>query len=289
MFAAAIEEASRYTRPLHFIDRFYGSTAVRPGAATLFFVNDEGVAVTCKHVAQLLLQSEGLRQRYTAFKEERKGIADAAAVEALAQRHGLGAGQTCELWVQLMGCAESFAGVNIIFHPRYDLAILKLQQPVNLQYTGYARFCSDMRTVRQGDFLCRLGFPFPEFNNFRYNEGQDGIEWTTGGQTTSPSFPIEGMVTRFLSDGQVYGLELSTPGLRGQSGGPLFSADGRVCGMQFATGHLHLGFDMKDKELLANGEKIVATNQPFLHVGQCIHAGIIKAFLGEQGIRYHEA
>ena len=289
MFTAAIEEASQYTRPMHFIDRYYGSTTVRPGAATFFFVNEEGVAVTCKHVAQFLVQSEQLRQRFSTFREQKANVKDAAQLEALARSHGFTPEQSCELYIQLMGCAQSFSGVNIIFHPKYDLAILKLQQPVNLQYTGFARFCSDMSTIKQGSFLCRLGFPFPEFNNFRYNEAQDGIEWTSTGITGSPSFPIEGMVTRFMSDGQIYGIELSTPGLRGQSGGPLFNAAGHVCGMQFATAHLHLGFDMKEKEVIAGGEKIVATNQPFLHVGQCIHADVITAFLGEHGIRYHLA
>jgi hypothetical protein len=81
---------------------------------------------------------------------------------------------------------------------------------------------------------------------------------------------------------------LSTPGLKGQSGGPLFTKEGIVCGMQFATNHLHLGFDMKNKEVISNGEKIRITNQPCLHVGYCIHANIIKQFLQEHGVKYYE-
>jgi hypothetical protein len=34
-------------------------------------------------------------------------------------------------------------------------------------------------------------------------------------------------------------LEMSTLGLMGQSGGPLFDTEGKICGMQFATNHLH--------------------------------------------------
>jgi hypothetical protein len=37
MFASAIERAAKFTRPIHTIHRFFGSTQVHPGAATLFF------------------------------------------------------------------------------------------------------------------------------------------------------------------------------------------------------------------------------------------------------------
>ena len=123
-----------------------------------------------------------------------------------------------------------------------------------VHYSGYARFAKDETGIKQGKFLCRLGFPFPEFTNYIFNKDTDDIEWTNTGVNVSPRFPIEGMVTRFLVDQQhgLYGIELSTPGLRGQSGGPLFDRNGTVYGMQFSTKHLHLGFDMVDKEIMVN-------------------------------------
>ena len=104
--------------------------------------------------------------------------------------------------------------------------------------------------------LCRLGFPFPEFSNFQFNAEKNQLEWTSNGVARSPRFPIEGMLTRFLGDQnkKIYGIELSTPGLRGQSGGPLFDEMGRIVGMQSRTKHLHLGFDIEDKEIVAHGK-----------------------------------
>jgi S1-C subfamily serine protease len=97
------------------------------------------------------------------------------------------------------------------------------------------------------------------------------------------------MLTRHIQgDKEIAGIELSTPGLRGQSGGPLFDKEGTVCGMQSSTNHLHLGFDMKNFEYNLNGVKIKVTNQPFLHVGHCIHVDIIKKFLLENKIRFYE-
>ena len=180
----------------------------------------------------------------------------------------------------------SFRSIN---HPKYDLAILMFENFKNPLYQSYARFIKDTAILKQGEFLCRVGFPFPEFTQYKYNQGSDDIEWTDVNLVNVPIFPIEGMLTRNLSDGnRIFGLELSTPGLRGQSGGPLFNKEGLICGMQSATNHLHLGFDMKNYEYKSGGKTIRVTNQPFLHVGNCIHPDIIKEFLTENNVKFYE-
>lgn len=68
MFERAVKLASKFTRSLHTITRAYGTNDVEPGAATLFFVNDEGWALTCKHVTDLLVQSGAINQTYENFK-----------------------------------------------------------------------------------------------------------------------------------------------------------------------------------------------------------------------------
>jgi hypothetical protein len=72
MFQAAIEKVAAFTRPIHTILRTYGGKQIIPGAATLFFVNEEGYAVTCKHVIQLLAASDKLTKNYRAFAPIRK-------------------------------------------------------------------------------------------------------------------------------------------------------------------------------------------------------------------------
>ena len=54
--------------------------------------------------------------------------------------------------------------------------------------------------VQQGVQAFRLGYPFPEFTNYRYNKDLDDIEWTTEGRQASPAFPIDGIVTRQIGD-----------------------------------------------------------------------------------------
>jgi len=72
--------------------------------------------------------------------------------------------------------------------------------------------------------------PFPEFTNYGYDPISDTIVWTESGQESSPRFPIDGMLTRHVGDtsGKIIAFELSTPGIRGQSGGTAFDTEGRV-------------------------------------------------------------
>ncbi|MGE5519784.1 MAG: trypsin-like peptidase domain-containing protein [Candidatus Dadabacteria bacterium] len=294
MFIQAIEDVARYTMPIHTIERSYGSDHVRAGAATLFFVNEEGVAITCKHVAGLIPFSDSLSKKFQEFRQKRqqlvKGTNYNKKVRELQQQYGFDQNPLCELLVRL-NCVEAFDGVEVIPHPKYDLSIVRLINPRNLLYSSHARFLKNGSDAKQGAFLCRLGFPFPEFRNYEYNFSTDSINWTAHGNAGTPRFPIEGMLTRHLADEQgIFGIEMSTPGLKGQSGGPLFDQHGTVYGMQFATNHLHLGFDMKNQEVIANGEKVrIANYQPFLHVGLCIHVDVIKNFLREKNIRFYEA
>jgi len=293
MFVKAIEEVSKFTRPIHTISRNYNEKIVSPGAATLFFVNEIGCAVTCKHIVELIRDRININAHYENFRKEKVAIGKNKynqRIKELEAKYNYKEGTMVQLNELFVGCTTE-PGFNYrwIDHPKHDLSIIILENFKNPAYQSHAVFAKDTSILKQGKYLCRLGFPFPEFTNFQYNETTDNIEWTTNGQVETPRFPIEGMLTRHLVDeGKIVGIELSTPGLRGQSGGPLFDEQGSICGMQSRTNHLHMGFDMKNFEYKTGGRTIKVTNQPFLHVGHCIHADIIKEFLVENNIKFYE-
>jgi S1-C subfamily serine protease len=66
-------------------------------------------------------------------------------------------------------------------------------------------------------------------------------------------------------------IETSTPGLRGQSGGPIFDTQGTIWGIQVKTSHYPLGFNQKDQ---------------FLNAGLGVHPSTLFGLFNEAGIGF---
>ena len=287
MFVEAIQKVAGFTRAIHSISRNFGSQKVERGAATLFFVNEEGWALTCKHVAQWLTQADSINKRFLQYKTESKTL-NTLQRKALAKKLVLDENKTSEMLVTFVDSVDRISNIRFFLHPEYDLALLKFEGFEKILYSGGPVFLQDDQAAQPGQMLCRLGFPFPEFSNFQLNADNDALEWTKVGQARSPRFPIEGMLTRFLGgkNGKIHGIEMSTPGLRGQSGGPLFDTEGRIVGMQSRTKHLHLGFDIEDKEVVAHGKVKKVNDYAFIHLGECVHVSVIKEFMTQNGVKF---
>jgi len=293
MFVDAIEGAVQYTRAIHSISRVWGSTTVVPGTASLFLVNADGWALTCKHVANQLAVADQLLAKFTAFKTERTQLPDGKKrrkqIRGLEHKYGYSNGVPVEMYNNFVNCVEGPLQLQAHLHPSLDVALLKFSNYTKLGVTRFPVFAQQGDGLKQGKFICRLGFPFPEFTNFEYEGSTDLIRWTNTGRSDTPRFPIEGLVTRHvIGPNGIVGFELSTPGLRGQSGGPAFDLEGRVWGMQAATNHLDLDFDV-DVDVLRNGQKRHVRDSAFLHVGRCIHVDVLKEFMRDKGVGFQEA
>jgi S1-C subfamily serine protease len=289
MFVKAIQDVAKFTRAIHSISRNFGSSQIQKGSATLFFVNRDGYALTCKHVAQWISQADQINHRYSNFQTQSKELG-AGQRHALAKKLGLHADQTSEMRITFVDCVDKISNLKFHLHPIYDLALIKFEGFDKILFPDTPVFQKDESAIQPGAMLCRLGFPFPEFSNFGLDQNSQTLVWTKEGNARSPRFPIEGMLTRFLGDnsGKVYGMELSTPGLRGQSGGPLFDSEGKIFGMQSRTKHLHLGFDIEEKDIIAHGKAKKVNDYAFIHLGECIHVSVIKEFLRQHHVDFEE-
>ncbi len=78
-------------------------------------------------------------------------------------------------------------------------------------------------------------------------------------------------------------VETSSPGLRGQSGGPIFDVNGHICALQSRTVHHQLGFS----PVVKVGHREVNEHQ-FLNVGIGTHVEEITAFLDKHKISYNK-
>ena len=292
MFVEAIDKAARFTRPIHSIVRNYGSDVVQPGTSTLFFINKDGWALTCRHVAELLGASEQIGQRRELFRQELTKRAGEKKLKQLKQelqkKYGFVGPVPYEVYNSFIGCIDGELNCRIELHPTLDVALIHFEKG-KILCDEFPVFAKDGTGLKQGKLICRLGFPFPEFTNYSYDTATDATQWTQTGRVASPRFPLEGMVTRHLaaSDGTVVGFEMSTPGLRGQSGGPAFDSEGRVWGMQSATNHLDLDFDV-NVEVLRQGKKTRVRDSAFLHVGHCVHVDVLKAFMRQHSVAFQE-
>lgn len=293
MFVKAIEEVGGYTKAIHMLVRVWGATRIVPGSATLFFVNSDGWALTCAHVAQQLIDGQKVAAKFAKFREERSQIpADKNqrnAINQLEKRHGIKPGEVVEIHTRLVDCIDGAPNdIDIKLHPALDLALLHFKG-VRVLATNYPVFGKNGEDLKQGMSICRLGFPFPEFTNYGYNQATDTVGWTNEGQEHTPRFPIDGMLTRHVADasGDIIAFELTTPGIRGQSGGPAFGTDGRVWGMQSLTRHLDLDFDI-DVEVQRGTKVKRVQDSAFLHAGGCIHVDQLKKFMREHGVQFKE-
>lgn len=293
MFVESIEKVAAFTRPIHTISRNYGSDIVIPGASTLFFVNADGWALTCAHVARLLPVADQIGKKYQDFKGEldvnRGKMKEKKILKMLEQKYEYNKKVTVELKNRFMNCIEGGLNLKATFHEKYDIALLKFSNYQKLLCETFPVFPKETTDLKQGKSLCRLGFPFPEFTNFTYNVDKDCLEWNEAGRRNTPCFPIDGMVTRLIryDSGETMGFEMSTAGLRGQSGGPAFDIAGKIWGMQSQTGHLDLNFDV-DQEVMRNGIPKRVRDSAFLHVGKCIHVDALKDFMRSKGVQFAE-
>lgn len=297
MFVKAIEEIQKFTRPVHTIIRHYHNDFIQPDAATLFFVNEDGVAITCKHVLNVLIQEEQINAHFENFRKERHllgtkqdGKYKKKIKELEAKYNFTQPDSVAQLKNIVSSCFDKIT-FDYFAHPTLDLAILKFKDFKDKHYSSYATFIKDTSQIKPGRTLCRFGFPFAEFTNYEYDTLNDDIHFTATGNMSSPSFPIDGIITRQVStDGKkIIGIEMSTPGLRGQSGGPLFDANGLVYGLQSETIHFHLGFNEKKVEIITKGKKSNVINDTFFNAGRCVHVDCIKEFLTDNKVKFYEA
>lgn len=294
MFVQAIEKVIQFTRPIHSISRTYRSSVVQAGASSLFFVNADGWAFTCGHVAKHIVISAQVLRRKMEFEKAMikvpAGKTKKKWKKELERKYKLTSNETYEIYNNFINCVEGRLNAEIKIHKEIDVALIRFKDYSKLLCNNFPVFVKDDSFVKAGRSVCRIGYPFAEFKNYEYDKEKDRIKWTMEGRTDTPFFPIDGMVTRQVigKENKLIEFELSTPGLRGQSGGPAFDMEGRIVGMQAATAHLDMNFDI-EQDVFREGRKKEVKDYAFLHVGRCIHVCILKEFMREHGVRFEEA
>ena len=288
MFSTALREAEKYTIPV-ITSKFLDNGTFSCGLGSAIVVNDEGWIVTAAHIAQDILAFGTHQVEMAEHKKQCQLIESNPSLTPKAKRKQIGAIPKNPLWV--VSQATLWDGQNNASVPKFmmdlmaDIAIGQIVPFDKQRITGYAVFKNPGEPMPRGTSLCRLGFPFHDI--------QATYDQTTGQFTLGPNvlpvplFPNEGIHTRIIKmnspDGKktVNFIETSSPGLRGQSGGPIFDRDGNIWAIQSRTQSFMLGFSPTIKQ----GNKEIVEHQ-FMHVGWGSHAGEVVRMLQDFKVKF---
>ena len=280
MFADACEKAAKFVRPVIISTRNHEG-AVEAGCATFFVINDEGWIVTAGHIYDSFV-------RYQSYQERIKEVDDLNRKYSLRKGSSENEIKYDPSWLTNHSFWWGWDGVrltNVYVNRQIDIAIGKLE-PFDPAWIKEYPVFRDPDTLRPGTSLCRLGFPFVEAAS-EYDEDTKSFRIKKG-VLPMPLFPNEGMHTRNVFKGKskdgnydLLYVETSTPGLRGQSGGPIYDKDCEICAVQVQTAHLPLGFH----PTIEYEGKTVVENQ-FLNVGLGVHVKTLLSILDDRKIKY---
>lgn len=257
MFADAIELAGAYTQPLVVSTRTADRT-VQCSIGTFILLNADGWALTAGHMMDALRTMEVQKQ-------------DAESVVAPGRLT-----HVSHWWG-----ADGVAMTDIRVDLDRDLALARLTGLDTTAVRSFPIFGQPATALRPGDALCRLGFPLHQASA-TFDE-KTGTFSLAPGVTPIPRFPLDGIYTRdairenSATHRKVRFLETSSPGLRGQSGGPIFDTQARIWAIQSSTIHLPLGFS--PEVTASDGSR--AVEHQFINLGLGCHVDEVLGFLGD--------
>jgi hypothetical protein len=280
MFVKALEHAIKFTRPLIIVKKLY-SGKIELTCGTFFVINPEGWALTASHMLQFAKEAKMHEKQIEEFETKLGIIKDNYSLNSKQRRQKLQEFNRHPDWIvdytawwgkDDIDIEESVYGSN-----ETDLALVKLTNFDSDDYHAYPTFLDPSDNLTPGTSVCRLGFPFPSINA-NYDEQAETINISQHSQLHP--FPNDGIITRLVrtidvtTKAEATFIETSTPGLMGQSGGPVLDVYGNICGLQSRTINVPLGFS---PHVERDGKKVV--EHQFMNLGHASHVQEIVKLL----------
>lgn len=261
------------------------SGKVNYGVAAGVLVNRDGWILTAGHVLEKLLAADKAIKEATLHRKRAEDIGKAENLsqeEREKQLRNLGTiDPNCPTNISCKAGLQEHRTeapeMDVVLFREADLGLLKIGN-FNVP-DGYTEPYFRKEPLRIGEMICRIGFPFYS-TDVGWDE-QNKIFISP--REPIPPFANEGIVSRFVPEPTFSGklpirfIETSAPGLKGQSGGPLFDTQGRICGIQSHTYSYPLGFSPVE-----NGQ----TEHQFLNVGRATQVSEISKLFGDHNIAH---
>ena len=283
MFSHSIEKMLGCIKPVVACKRLYNGSVLADGG-TLVVVNRDGWFVSAAHVFEVIPLFKRHLQEIKIYEAKLEKLKKDPSKEAKKELAGL---KSNPEWITASSVwpgsdDQEIVDINVI--PEADILVGRLTPFDPESVKEFPVFKNPKTNLSIGTSLCKIGFAFAELKTF-YDAGTN--KFSLDFQNLVP-FPIEGIYTRNIvfktsleKNFEVKFLETSSPGLKGQSGGPVFDVKGRVWAIQSSTAHIPLGFNPRIKK----DGKEVEENQ-FLNVSWAVHPDVVTKFFIDRGIGF---
>ena len=284
MFQDAIKKAQKYTLPVvTSYRRKDGSTDCVIGAFVV--LNEDGWIITAGHIVEKIQKFAAELNSYNEYAAKIASV-DADGKLSKAERKKKIRSLTKQSTNPITSYSpwwgrDGWRVENFHVNSLADVAIGQIFGFDKALISEYPVLKEPTVNFDVGENLCKLGFPF---HTIKPNYVNDTNSFELPPEALPiPLFPIDGIFTRtvIIKDGKVSAqfVETSSPGLRGQSGGPTFDTKGRVWAIQSRTVHYPLGFspevpNRKNKE------------HQFLNSGMGTHTNTIIPILESCNVSY---
>ena len=271
MFIDAIEKAIFFTKPLLNGQMIYKDRAIMSNIHSLTVLNDEGDILTCGFIADLFKMSEEINDVFVPILQELKNKLP-KEIKKIEKKYDIKEQDLIFIHNIIVDIANNPGRLNIIKHPVLDIAIIRLERNQEIFVKDFPVFRKD--NVKIGEQVCKIGYAFPEYDTFYYDE-HDCIIKTHNRIMNFPVFPLDGMVTRNIVDPnhEITMFEMSTTCLPGQAGGPIIDQDGNFAGLLVGTKRISSSYN---------------SEMPFeLDLAVGVHVNAIKDFLDANDINYY--
>ena len=290
MFAKAYELASRFTLPVIVSNRYYDET-ISSNLGSFIMINDKGWILTVAHIFESKMKGDRDKLEIQKYNDDKEKISNNPSLLDAQKKKRITNLERVRInpkWItnnSLWWGADDFRIEKYEINKELDLAIGQIKDFDPKRVTGYPVF-RDPVSLKHGSSLCKLGFPFHKIDA-SFDSAKNAFILAPN-VLPVPRFPLEGIYTRAIESGKTKDgkydiklIETSSPGLMGQSGGPIFDIDGNVWAIQSRTMHLQLGFEPR---LIKKGKEVTETQ--FLNVGLGVHVESILQFLDSYKIDY---
>lgn len=285
MFSRCLSQVMDYTRPVLISTRFYDGT-IQCGGGTFIILNKEGWILTAAHILQANLKKIEDQTEIIEYEDKLREINSNTSFTPPQKKRNAKKLQYNPKWIRNNSYwwgENGYVIDDFVFDRARDIAVGKIANFNSASVSSYPIFKNPNEPMPTGTSLCKLGFPFHNFTSTFDEATQSFI--LSEGTLPVPFFPLDGIHTRLVnaieqnSGRTTTFLETSTPGLKGQSGGPTFDNNGNIWALQSQTHFLNLDFAPQ----VVQGTKITQEHQ-FINVGWGTSVTEILNFLREQGV-----